>query len=50
MCAASYDIMVLWALTKQAQKKLAAAQTEMERSILNITCKDRKTRERTPVI
>ena len=43
-----------WTLTKQAQKKLAAAQTKMERSMLNITYKDRKTniwvRERTKVI
>ena len=30
-------------LTKQAQNKLAAAQTKMERSMLNITYKDRKT-------
>ena len=41
-------------LTKQAQNKLAAAQTKMERSMLNITHKDRKTniwvRERTTVI
>ena len=41
-------------LTKQAQIKLAAAQTKMERSMLNITCKDRKTniwvRERKEVI
>ena len=27
-----------WTLTKQAQNKLAAAQTTMERSMLNITC------------
>ena len=32
-----------WTLTKQAQNKLAAAQTKMERSMLNITHKDRKT-------
>ena len=32
-----------WALTKQAQNKLAAAQIKMERSMLNITYKDRKT-------
>ena len=32
-----------WTLTKQAQNKLAAAQTKMERSMLNITYKDRKT-------
>ena len=41
-------------LTKQAQIKLAAAQTKMEISMLNITCKDRKTniwvRERKEVI
>ena len=40
-------------LTKQAQNKLAAAQTKMERSMLNITYKDRRTniwvRERTTV-
>ena len=40
-----------WILTKQAQNKLAAAQTKMERSMLNITYKDRRTniwvRERT---
>ena len=43
-----------WKLTKQAQNKLAATQTKMERSMLNITYKDRKTntwvRERTEVI
>ena len=43
-----------WTLTKQAQNKFAAAQTKMERSMLNITYKDRKTniwvRERTKVI
>ena len=42
-----------WTLTKQVQNKLAAAQTKMERSMLNITYKDRKTdiwvRERTKV-
>ena len=32
-----------WTLTKQAQNKLAAAQTKMERSMLNMTYKDRKT-------
>ena len=32
-----------WTLTKQAQNKLAAAQTIMERSMLNITYKDRRT-------
>ena len=40
-----------WPLTKQAHNKLAAAQAKMERSMLNITYKDRKTniwvRERT---
>ena len=40
-----------WTLTKLAQNKLAAAQTKMERSMLNITYKDRWTnicvRERT---
>ena len=43
-----------WTLTKQAQNKLAAAQTKMERSMLNITYKDRRTniwvRERTKLI
>ena len=43
-----------WTLTKQAQNKLAAAQTKMEKSMLNITYKDRRTniwvRERTKVI
>ena len=43
-----------WTLTNQAQNKLAAAQTKMERSMLNITYKDRKTniwvREKTKVI
>ena len=32
-----------WTLTKQAQDKLAAAQTKMDRSMLNTTYKDRKT-------
>ena len=32
-----------WTLTKQAQNKLAAAQTNMDRNMLNITYKDRKT-------
>ena len=32
-----------WTLAKQAQNKLAAAQTKMERVMLNITYKDRKT-------
>ncbi len=44
----------IWTLTKQAQNKLAAAQTKMERSMLNITYKDRRTniwvREMTKVI
>ena len=43
-----------WALTYQAQNKLAAAQTKMERSMLNITYKDRRTNiwvmERTKLI
>ena len=43
-----------WTLTKQAQNKLAAAQTKMERSMLNITYKARRTniwvRERTKLI
>ena len=54
MCAASYDLIVHRTLTKQAQNTLAAAQTKMEISILNIKCKDRNTnisvRERTTVI
>ena len=41
-------------LTKQAQNKLAVAQTKIERSMLNITYKDRRTniwvRERTKLI
>ena len=32
-----------WTLTKQAQNKLATAQTKMDRSMLNIIFKDRKT-------
>ena len=32
-----------WALTTQAKNNLAAAQTKMERSMLNITYRDRKT-------
>ena len=32
-----------WALTTQALSKLAAAQTEMEMSVLNITYQDTKT-------
>ena len=43
-----------WTLTKQAQNKPAAAQTKMDRSMLNITYKDRRTniwvRERTKLI
>ena len=43
-----------WTLTKLAQNKLAAAQTKMERSMLNSTYKDRSTniwvRERTKLI
>ena len=43
-----------WTLTKQARNKLVAAQTKMERSMLNITYKDRRTniwvRERTKLI
>ena len=43
-----------WTLTKQVQNKLAAAQIKMERSMLNITYKDRRAnmwvRERTKVI
>ena len=43
-----------WTLTKQAQNKLAAVQTKMERSMLNNTYKDIRTniwaRERTKVI
>ena len=42
-----------WALTTQAKNKLAAAQTKMERSVLNITHRERKTniwvREKTEV-
>ncbi|MEG7521837.1 MAG: hypothetical protein M3H12_01875, partial [Chromatiales bacterium] len=43
-----------WALTNQAKNKLAAAQSKMERSMLNITYRDGKTniwvREMTRVI
>ena len=43
-----------WTLTKQTQNKLAVAQTKMERSMLNITYKDRRTNiwvgERTKVM
>ena len=45
--------METWAVTTQAKNKLAAAQTKMERSMLNITYRDRKTniwvREKTKV-
>lgn len=34
-----------WSLTAQARRKLAAAQMKMERSMLNITYRDRKTNE-----
>ena len=55
LCAASYDIWCRDLDTDQlAQNKLAAAQTKMERSMLNITYKDRRTniwvRERTQLI
>ena len=56
MCVASYDIWCreTWTPTKQAQNKLEAAQTKIERSMLNITYKDRNTniwvRERIKVI
>ena len=57
LCAASYEYMAqrpAWTLTKQAQNKHAAAQTKMERSMLNIAYKDRRTsiwvRGRTKVI
>ncbi len=40
--ALTYDAET-WTLTKQAQNKLAAAQTKMERSVLNITYNDRRT-------
>ena len=40
-----------WTLTRQARKKCVAAQTRMEKSLLNITYKDRKPNsERTKVI
>ena len=52
--AMTYKGAETWTLTKQAQNKLAAAHTKMERNMLNITCKDRNTniwvRERTKVI
>ena len=54
LCCQLWHDAETWTLTKQAQNKLAAAQTKMERSMLNITYKDRKTniwvRERTNVI
>ena len=34
-----------WALTNQARNKLAAARTKVERSMLNITYRDRKDRQ-----
>ena len=39
LCAASFDNYdaETWTLTKQAQNKLAAAQTKLERRMLNIT-------------
>ena len=44
---------VTWTLTTKTQNKLAAVQTKMERSVLNITYRDRKTniclREKTKV-
>ena len=47
-------VRVLYFEDQQALNKLAAAPTKMERSMLDITCKDRKTniwvRERTKVI
>ena len=43
-----------WTLTKQAQNKLAAEYTKMDRRMLNITYKDRRTnvciRESTKVV
>ncbi|KAK2161719.1 hypothetical protein NP493_1564g00004 [Ridgeia piscesae] len=43
-----------WAMNTQAKNKLAAAQTKMDRSMLNITYRDRKTniwvREKTIVL
>ena len=51
--AMTYDAET-WTLTKQTENKLAAAQTKMERSMLNIAYNDRKTniwiRGRTKVI
>ena len=42
-----------WTLATHAKNKLAAAKTKMERSMLNITCRDRKiivwVREKTKV-
>ena len=50
-CQLWYNGAETWTLTKHAQNKRATAQTKMERSMLNITYKDRKTnvwvRERT---
>ena len=39
--SAMTDGVETWALTTQAKNKLAAAQTQMERSMLNITYRDR---------
>ncbi|KAK2154453.1 hypothetical protein NP493_2190g00019 [Ridgeia piscesae] len=51
-CVLPYGVET-WALITQAKHKLAAAQTKMERSMLNITYRDRKTniwvREKTKV-
>ena len=48
------DFPETWTLTELVQNKLAAAQTKMERSMLNITYKDRRTniwvREKTKLI
>ena len=53
LSAMEYDAET-WTITKAAHNKLAAAQTKMGRSMLNITYKDRKNkiwvRERTKVI
>ena len=43
LCHRPRDGAYTWTLTKQAQNKLAAAHTKMERSMVNITYKDRKT-------
>ena len=53
IATSSNDIAETCALATQAKNKLAAAQTKMERSMLNITYRDRKTnmweREKTKV-